>query len=227
VTVSTRIRRLVVEAPNSVGGRARARRWELLTAQFPDFESYRVVDLGGTVDAWLQTPLRPAHVTVLNLSEPGTSDQDWITAVTGDACDAPTVLAAATGEHEYDFVYSNAVLEHVGGHANRERFARAARELAPRHWVQTPYRYFPLEPHWLFPGMQFLPVAARAQIAVHWPLAHSPARSVEEGRSAVLWTDLIGIAEMQEYFPTSRLHYERAAGLVKSIVAIGDVERWG
>lgn len=216
MTVSTRIRQLVVETPNSVGGKARARRWGLLAEQFPDFETYRVLDLGGTVNAWLQAPVRPAHVTVLNISEPGTSDVDWLTPIVGDACEATSILPPG----EYDFVYSNAVLEHVGGHANRERFARAARDLAPRHWVQTPYRYFPLEPHWLFPGMQFLPVAARAQIAARWPLAHCPARTVDEGRSAVLWTELIGIAEMREYFPQSHLHYERVGGMVKSVVAI-------
>ena len=29
--------------------------------------------------------------------------------------------------------------------------------------VQTPYRYFPVEPHWLFPGLQFLPMGLRAR----------------------------------------------------------------
>ena len=36
------------------------------------------------------------------------------------------------------------------------------RELAQLHWVQTPYRYFPVEPHFLFPGFQFLPLTVRA-----------------------------------------------------------------
>ncbi len=224
MSIRGRVRQLVVETPNSVGGRARARRWALLGHLFPAFSSYRVVDLGGTVDAWRQAPLRPAHVTVLNISEPGTSDEGWVSTVTGDACDAVSVLGKETGEDRYDFVFSNAVLEHVGGHANRSRFAEAAAALAPRHWIQTPYRYFPLEPHWLFPGMQFLPVEARAQIAARWPLGHSPAGTVDKARSAVLWTELIGIAEMREYFPGSRLHYERVAGLVKSVIAIADDE---
>jgi hypothetical protein len=214
---------MVVDSPNSVGGRSRARRWQLLGELFPEFESYRVIDLGGTADAWMHTPLRPAHVTVLNISEPGVSTEDWLVTLTGDACEAPRVVESL-GLSDYDFVYSNAVLEHVGGHANRVRFADAVQRLAPRHWIQTPYRYFPLEPHWLFPGMQFLPVAARARIAAKWPLAHSPAGSIEQARSAVLWTELIGISEVREYFPESQLYYERAAGLVKSIMAVGGAE---
>lgn len=53
----------------------------------------------------------------------------------------------------------NSPLEHVGGgHERRLRFAESVHALADRHRVQTPYRYFPIKPHWLAPGMQFLPV---------------------------------------------------------------------
>jgi hypothetical protein len=179
-----------------------------------------VVDLGGTVEAWLRAPVRPKHVTVLNIDEPGESDEGWVTAIYGDACDAPRVLAQAGAGTAYDLVFSNAVLEHVGGHANRQRFADSVRALADRHWVQTPYRYFPLEPHWLFPGMQFLPVAARIRIAETWPLVHSPNPGHEGAVREVLWTELVSLAEMREYFPTSEIHHERVLGLTKSLVAV-------
>lgn len=220
MTIPTRIRRLLVESPNSLGGRARTRRWAEVANRFPDFESYRVLDLGGTVDVWESAPIKPAHVTVLNIADAGTTDVSWLTSVKGDACDAASELVKATGKGSFDLVFSNAVLEHVGGHANRARFASQVRALAPRHWVQTPYRYFPIEPHWLFPGMQFLPVAVRARIAATWPLAHAPARSYREGRSSVLWTELIGIAELREYFPDSKVVHERVGGLTKSIIAV-------
>ena len=179
-----------------------------------------VVDLGGTVEAWMRAPVRPRHVTVLNLTEPGESPVDWITPVVGDACDAASVLQRETSNSCFDIVFSNAVLEHVGGHAQRMRFAAAVHDLAPRHWVQTPYRYFPIEPHWLFPGMQLLPVSARARVAQVWPLAHSPSASFEDARDSVLWTELVSITEMRGYFPGSRLVRERVAGLTKSIIAV-------
>lgn len=192
-----------------------------MTDTFPDIRAAHVVDLGGTVDAWLRAPVRPGHVTVINLFEPGTTDEPWITPILGDACDAVGLLQ----QHPHvsgpcDIVFSNAVLEHVGGHANRQRFAEAVRGLANRHWVQTPYRYFPLEPHWLFPGFQHLPVEARSQVAARWPLAHTPTRSLDDARESVLWTELIGIAEMRYYFPTSRILRERMFGLTKSIIAV-------
>ena len=76
----------------------------------------------------------------------------------GDACDP----VGAVGGRSFDLVYSNSVIEHVGGHQRRELFAQAVRDLAPSHWVQTPYRYFPLEPFWLFSAFQFLPLPSRA-----------------------------------------------------------------
>jgi hypothetical protein len=180
----------------------------------------RVLDIGGTVEAWRRAPVRPRHVTVLNLFEPGDSDDPQITPATGDACRAVEVLADQNLDTHYDLVFSNSLIEHVGGHARREELAKQVLQLAPHHWVQTPYRYFPLEPHWLFPGMQFMPAAMRIKIAMHWPLVHTRPASVEDARSDVLWTELVSISEMREYFPASTIAHERIFGLTKSIIAI-------
>lgn len=222
MSIASNIRYRLVEAPDSPAMRARAKRWNLIAQSFPNIAEQTVLDLGGTVSSWLTAPIRPKRVTVLNLFEPGETTEDWIDPVTGDACDAVAELDRAGAGDQFDIVYSNAVLEHVGGHANRVRFADAVHALAPRHWVQTPYRFFPLEPHWLFPGMQFLPVSARAHVARHWPLAHTQSPDMADARSSVLWTELISLTEMKSYFPQSRIVHERVGGLTKSLIAIAD-----
>jgi hypothetical protein len=216
----SRLRRMLVDSPTSLGGRARLRRWSMFRNAFPGIEGMRVLDLGGTVETWRRSPVRPAHVTVVNLYEPGESHDDLILAVTGDACQAADVLANASVDANYDLVFSNSLVEHVGGHARRSEFAHQVRSLAPRHWIQTPYRYFPLEPHWLFPGMQFMPVAARAKIAMHWPLAHTRPASIDGACEAVMSTELLSITEMRKYFPGSILLRERAFGITKSLIAL-------
>ena len=218
------VRSVLVDSPGSLGAKARARRWQVLTETFPDIEQMRVVDLGGTTDFGLRAPLRPDHVTVINLTEPGESTEPWLVPLTGDACEAQQVLKEAgnAGPATFDLVISNAVIEHVGGHSARLRFADSVHSLAGRHWVQTPYRYFPLEPHWLFPGFQHLPVAARARVSARWPLSHTPEKSVERARTAVLWTELLSRTEMRVYFPQSRILSERMAGLTKSLIAVKD-----
>lgn len=219
-TRTKRLRERFVDGPESLGAHKRAARWELFGRLFPNIEQMRIIDLGGTTEAWLRAPYRPAHVVVMNLFEPGDQCEDWLIPHTGDACAARASLETAGLSTDYDLVFSNSLLEHVGGHANRLAVAQEVHALAPRHWVQTPYRYFPIEPHWLFPGMQLLPIAARGQIAAHWPLAHTMPDSSESAFSGVQWTELVGIAEMRTYFPGSVIHRERMAGLVKSLIAI-------
>lgn len=218
-----RLRGALVDSPTSLGAARRARRWELFAECFPHLETMDIIDLGGTVEAWRRAPVRPASVTVVNLFEPGDAgSESWITPVAGDACDARAVLLDVGVTDQFDLVFSNSLLEHVGGHAKRAALAEEVARLAPRHWVQTPYRYFPIEPHWLFPFLQFLPLGPRARVAAAWPLAHSRPDSPAQAMSEVQWTELVGVAEMRAYFPGSRIIHERVLGLTKSIVAVAD-----
>jgi hypothetical protein len=175
-----------------------------------------VIDLGGTVEAWLRAPVRPASVHVINLEPQPDEVTDWIRADQADACDLPDRVANGS----YDLVFSNSVIEHVGGHSQRIRFAEAVHKLADRHWVQTPYRYFPVEPHWLFPGFQFLPVTVRAGLSQRWPFVHTPPRDRQEGLRAVMAVELLSRTEFAVYFPHSTIRYEHMLGAIKSLIAV-------
>jgi hypothetical protein len=169
--------------------------------------------------------VRPREVVLLNLdwqtgrqrAELG-RDAGWMEVVAGDACDPPRALR---GER-FDLVFSNSVIEHVGGHARRRQFAAAVHELAPAHWIQTPNRWFPVEPHWVCPGFQFLPPPAQAAVMRRWPVGNYCARSWtrEEALRLVLGTELLSPAQMRFYFPRSELVRERFAGLAKSLIAV-------
>jgi hypothetical protein len=209
------LRRRLVDDPNSWGARRRASRAAWLSQTFPGLAEMSVIDLGGRVDTWESAPVRPRHVHVVNL-EPAVQDlPEWAEFDHGDAC----ALPAAIAKRRYDLVFSNSVIEHVGGHERRLRFAESVHLLADAHWVQTPYRYFPIEPHWVAPGMQFLPVALRTTVAHRWPLAHTAAHNRAEAMRDVLWTELIDKTQMRSYFPDSVIRSERIFGLTKSMIA--------
>lgn len=198
----------------SVSANARARRWVEFSKTFPEIEQMTVLDIGGDARAWRLSSVRPAHVTLLNIF-PQEPEEPWMSAISGDACALPDDLP------EVDLVYSNSVIEHVGGHWRRERFAQGIRDAAPRYWVQTPYRYFPIEPHFLFPGLQYLPRGAQAAALRRWPLGSG--RRVadrEDAMTRVLDIELLSISEMQAYFPDADLHKERIGGFVKSLIAV-------
>ena len=216
-------------SPTSVSARSRARRWDLLIDRFADLDRMRVLDLGGEPSNWRASPVRPREVVLLNIHPVDVGDDGgWLRSVAGNACDPPAELR---GER-FDLVYSNSTIEHVGGHAQRAGFAEAAHTLAPRHWVQTPYRYFPIEPHWLCPGFQFLPLRARTRLMKSWPFGNAHKAWKESGaqngsahREAVeqvLWIDLLSRTEMRHYFPDSELVDERVGGMTKSIIAVSD-----
>lgn len=195
------LRNRVADTPDSLGAGPRSRRWEWLQVTFPKIESMSVIDLGGTVDSWLRAPVRPASVRVVSLAPAPRCLADWIRADQADACSLPAHISGGS----YDLVVSESLIGHVGGHAQRVRLADAVHSLADRHWVQAPYRYFPVDPHWLFPWFQFLPPAVRAEVARWWPPAQ---------------VRLLSRAEMACYFPDSTLQFERTLGVIRSIAAV-------
>jgi SAM-dependent methyltransferase len=112
----------------------------------------------------------------------------------------------------FDIAYSNSLLEHLDP-ADRPRFAAEIRRVAGRYWVQTPNRYFPIEPHVLLPGLQFLPEQARRRL---WRLGmpRTPYEPIE----------LLSAADLRELFPDALILRERFAGLSKSVIAAGPAE---
>jgi hypothetical protein len=217
MSVTGRLNRAALDPgnPRSISGRARARRWNHFIATFPDISEMRVLDLGGLPNYWRTAPVRPAQVVTLNLSE-DCADEPWMEHVVGDACEPPERITA----ERFDLVVSNSLLEHVGGHQRRRRLAEQVFAVGDRNWIQTPYRYFPVEPHWLFPGFQFLPVPARVVLSRLWPLGQGHAEDYEGALAAVQEVELIGITEMRSYFPGTTIWIERFGRLPKSLISI-------
>ena len=63
------------------------------------------------------------------------------------------------GDGEFDVAFSNSVIEHVPPEL-QAKFASEVGRVADRYFVQTPNRYFPIEPHYQLPLFQFLPAQA-------------------------------------------------------------------
>lgn len=193
--------------------RFRQRRNEEFKRRFPDLSDMRVLDLGGTAVSWRVLGLRPGSVTIVNLGGVEGPYEPWMEIVNADACKG--------GFGKYDLVFSNSLMEHLGGHARRQQFADVVQESASAWWIQTPYRYFPIEPHWIFPGFQFLPFRARVMVCQHWNRLHVPARKDRAEAAAIVASiELISATEMRAYFPTSEIWYERLGILPKSLAAI-------
>jgi hypothetical protein len=102
-------------------------------------------------------------------------------------------------------VYCSSVIEHVAP-ARRASFAAEIRRVGRGWYVQTPAWSFPVEPHSLLPGAQWLPPRVRR---LYWRLG--AARAWEE--IALLRRD-----EIERLFGPARA--ERFGPLVKSWVCV-------
>jgi hypothetical protein len=197
----------------SISNSARRRRWELFARRFPEISQMHVLDIGGDARAWRSAGVRPRHLTLVNLFEQEV-EGDWMSSVAADACDLPEHLTA-------DLVYCNSVIEHVGGHWRRQRMAEGIRRAAPRYWVQTPYRYFPIEPHFLIPFVQHLPKAAQARVIARWPLGnYDSVTDRDVALRSTMQLELLSVSELKVYFPDAEIERERIGGLTKSLIAI-------
>jgi len=109
-----------------------------------------------------------------------------------------------------DWVFSNAVIEHVGDWADQRRFADEIRRVASRgYFVTTPNRYFPLEPHTLLPLYQFLPARVQRKVAPYCP---GYLRRYEV-------INLLSAAQMGKLFPEAEVFALGLPGLGPSLVA--------
>ena len=57
----------------------------------------------------------------------------------------------------FDVAFSNAVVEHVGAREEQRRFVAELCRVAPRVFLSTPNRWFPVETHTLVPLVHWLP----------------------------------------------------------------------
>lgn len=96
----------------------------------------------------------------------------------------------------FEWVFSNAVIEHVGGWEDQIRFANEIRRISSRgYFVATPNRLFPVEPHTLVPFYQFLPTWIQKHI-----LRYSFGYLKQYAR-----IQLLSAKEMQKLFPEARI----------------------
>ncbi len=202
--------------PGSLATRMRRARFAFFVGLLDRLQGdVRVLDVGGSLDFWKMMGLarHHIHVTILNQAF-NAPEQISQNVVLGDARNM-----SAFRDREFDVAFSNSVIEHVGTYADQARMAAEVRRVAVRYFVQTPNKYFPIEPHFLVPGFQFLPLRARAALLARRDLGwYKKAASYEDALHEVTSVRLLTRREVCELFPEARLYRERFFGLTKSFV---------
>jgi len=150
----------------------RPKRMRAFFDRFGVTEQTRIIDIGGTALNWSLLPIKP-RVTVVNVLPKPDELPDYIVEwIQGDG------RALPFEDRSFDIAFSNSVIEHVGSWESQVAFAKEVHRVAPRHWVQTPNFWFPLEPHYVGPFTHWLPREAQERFAIRyasfWGLATRP-----------------------------------------------------
>ena len=196
--------------------RYRSQRIELFLNRFNPDSQTKILDVGGSSEIWLDTGLN-RNVTLLNLTKPKKRDLDL-----GFQCvQANALNMKEIQDQAFDIAFSNSVIEHVGGYSEQKKLADEIRRVGKSYWIQTPNRYFPIEPHLMFPYAQFLPSIAERWVALYWPYSNYRRWGAEKKRTIQFLdkTRLLTEGELRTLFPNSTIYKEKIAGITKSLIA--------
>lgn len=227
--VSGHLRRLF----NRISARAREKRARQFREAFTLTAETKILDLGsewgGNIHAVLAgTAVRPENTFIADISpellERGRREFGYNPVL------LPQDGKLPFPDGYFDIVYCNSVIEHVtvpksevytlrSGKEFRERalrhqreFAREIQRVGRQFFVQTPYRWFPIEAHSWLPFVGWLP--RRALIPVL-----KVARTVWPTRTHPDWY-LLNKREFRGMFDAAEIRDEKWLGLTKSIMAV-------
>lgn len=161
-------------------------------------------------------------ITVLNLeSRPGPDDEIF-TYVVGNAC------ALEYADNDFDVVVSNSVIEHVEDAAGvvtwraQRQYASEIRRVGRSFYVQAPYFWFPIEPHYRSLFFHWLPSPVQAWLLMHFDLrgGHKSGSLHDAYERLNVHPRLPTFGDMAFLFPDARIEREWFGLLTKSLTAI-------
>lgn len=207
-----------------VTGYFRKRRLGLMQAACPelfDDQPRTVLDLGGSRHFWANLPidLSLKQVVIYNISHSETQG-----ASEHPASRIPIRLYDGVrlpeADASFDVVLSNSVIEHVPL-AAQAGFADEVRRVGKHFYVQAPAFEFPVEPHFIFPMLHWLPRwLGRPLVRLSpWYLLSRPGPA--HARAYFDEIHLPSAGDMARLFPTAQLRRETVLGLTKSYVVSG------
>jgi SAM-dependent methyltransferase len=172
----------------------------------------RVLDVGGTPSIWRESPIRP-NITFVNLRVPRQRIPNGMSFVQADGRRLPFK------DGSFDLVFCNSVIEHLGSKEAQQALAAEIVRVGGSYYVQTPNRWFPVEPHLLTPLIHYLPKAWQEKLMRNFSLRGVLNRPTRQRCAEWVRTiRLLDSAEATTMFPDGALERERFLGLTKSLV---------
>ena len=202
------------ESEGSLGDRFRARRFkffESCIAHMP--RPVTILDVDGKESFWTNRGYgnrAGIQIELLNLTEEPVHC-DNMTSVAGDATDLKTYE-----DNQFDIVFSNSVIEHLFTYKNQMKMATECTRVGKHFFVQTPNKYFLIEPHFRLPLFNFLPRKLAYLVLTRTRLSLGKKWAADEAESILDEIQLMSKRTLLGLFSNASLYTERIFLLSKS-----------
>ena len=200
----------------SLGDRFRAKRFKLFQRFVDQLEKpLTILDVGGAESFWVNRNFQDRNeiqITLLNL-EPQEVSSSNMSAVVGDATDL-----SQYSDKQFDIVFSNSVIEHLHNLENQQKMAIECQRVGRYFFVQTPNKYFPVEPHFRFPFFNFLPEAFAFWILTQTTMSLGQKWKPEDAKMTMKEIRLLSKKEFIALFSGASLYTERLLIFRKSFI---------
>jgi len=196
----------------------RPRRKKAFLQLFPEArEGASILDVGGTAGWWKEDFPYNRNIAIVNI------DDDLKQDVIGSGFKFYQADGRALPfqDKQFQLTFSNSVIEHVGDFQDQKQFAAEFMRCGKKLYLQTPNKWFPVEPHAMTVFIQWLPYKVARRLlrycSVWGWIARPSQQQIDEFLST---TRLLTRSEIEQLFPGAEIREEKVFGLTKSFIVI-------
>ena len=194
----------------------RPARIRVLRGRFPQIDgSGAILDIGGAPGWWKLVEPKNRDITIVNIDQ----RQEKNTVANGFKFKVVDGRSLPFGPASFDLTFSNSVIEHVGSFEDQRRFASEMLRCGKSIYLQTPNKWFPVEPHMMALLIHWLPFLVQRRLvrwATVWGWVTKPDQAAID--SFVRGIRLMSRNELKEIFPGCEITSEKFLGLTKSFI---------
>ena len=204
----------ISENKDSLGNKFREKRFSFFLDKINKMEKpVTIFDVGGKINFWENRGIagnKNYKITIVNF-EKEKSQYSNIKTLMGDA----TNLSQFANK-SFDIVHSNSVIEHLYNFENQKKMASEIIRVGQKHIVQTPNKYFFIEPHYLLPFLQFIPDKLKFLVLTKTKLSRLKKWDKKFASQYIEEIRLLNLQELKILFPKSKIYFEKFMGMNKS-----------
>lgn len=206
-----------VKDGKSFSNKLRAKRFIFFLDLIKDLpRPINILDIGGTVNFWEKMggiDNNNFKITLFNLEKEEVNVSN-IKSLKGELDDLNNFE-----NEQFDIVFSNSTIEHLFNLNNQKSMAGEIRRIGKKYFIQTPNKYFPIEPHFLFPFFQFFPLGLKVWLLRNFNLGwRKRQKNKSEALKSVTEIKLLSKKDLKKLFPEGEIWKERFFGFTKSLV---------